>query len=248
MPSNGDKKLTRSQEAQRERRDYIAGCFFRGVSLRTVFRSTRDRFGVTDRTIQKDLHELGDQVQEQIDNPGTVQLEMLAAFERLKERANDPDLSASARNRADELICNILGTRSAKAWNTNLQVREARIKEANAQIAEVKAEMAQMTLKRMKSVDDDNWRTGFKGVLETIQTTGAVGLKDVMALASTYLSASATVGSADNGKILSMIRILMRCAIVDPNASSPDLAIIRLPEGMTGFPPSPDLGDELMEH
>ena len=47
--------------------------------------------------------------------------------------------------------------------------------------------------------------------------------------------------------MLTVVRMLFKIAIADPNANSPDLALVRLPEGMRIPSPEPDDGDDLME-
>ena len=231
--------------AKQDRQRFLIGLYRKGVPRNEIFRVMTGKFGVTPQTVRKDISKIGKEIENYLETGEAVQLETNACYERLKKRAQRDD---AVGNRADELILNLLGNRSAKRLDFALKQKELRLKEANARLAEAKADLAQKSLDdAVVSEKTNGWRSSISAQIKRINENGAVGVQDIVEILTEYLHASVHAGDGDNREMLTVVRMLFKIAIADPNANSPDLALVRLPEGMRIPAPEPDDGDDLLE-
>ena len=231
--------------AKQERQRFLATLYRKGLPRNEIFRVMIGKYGVTPQTVRKDISALGKELEKYLENEEAIQLEANACYERLKKRAQRED---SVGNRADELILNLLGNRSAKQLDFQLKQKELRLKEANAKLTEIKAELAQKALDDAAvSSNTNGWKASIAAQIRRINENGAVGVQDIVEILTEYLHGSVNAGEGDNREMLTVVRMLFKIAIADPNANSPDLALVRLPEGMRIPEPEPDDGDDLLE-
>tara|TARA_R110000744_G_scaffold220990_1_gene339992 strand:- start:211 stop:831 length:621 start_codon:yes stop_codon:yes gene_type:complete len=203
------------------------------------------KFQVTPQTVRKDISKIGKELERYLENEEAVQLEANGCYERLKKRAQRDD---SVGNRADELILNLLGNRSAKQLDFQLKQRELRLKDATAKLTEIKVELAQKALDASNvSSNTNGWKASVSNQIRRINENGAVGVQDIVEILTGYLHGSVNAGEGDNREMLTVVRMLFKIAIADPNANSPDMALVRLPDGMRIPAPEPDDGDDLLE-
>ena len=231
--------------AKQERHRFLIGLYRKGVPRHEIFRVMTGKFEVTPQTVRKDIAKIGKELENYLENSESIQMEMNGCYERLKKRAQRDD---AVGNRADELILNLLGNRSAKRLDFHLKQKELRLKDASARLAEVKADIAQKALDdAVVSEKTNGWRSSISAQIKRINENGAVGVQDIVEILTEYLHASVHAGDGDNREMLTVVRMLFKIAIADPNATSPDLALARLPEGRRIPAPEPDDGDDLLE-
>mgnify|MGYP003641866854 FL=1 len=230
---------------KQERQRFLTSLYRKGLPRNEIFRVMTAKFQVTPQTVRKDISKIGKELERYLENEEAVQLEANGCYERLKKRAQRDD---SVGNRADELILNLLGNRSAKQLDFQLKQRELRLKDATAKLTEIKVELAQKALDASNvSSNTNGWKASVSNQIRRINENGAVGVQDIVEILTGYLHGSVNAGEGDNREMLTVVRMLFKIAIADPNANSPDMALVRLPDGMRIPAPEPDDGDDLLE-
>jgi len=236
------------KEAQQERRRYLAQLYRKGIARGEIFRVMISKFDVTPQTVRSDIRALGLATERFLDNENSLQIEMQSCMDRLLSRSQRDD---SVGNRADELIMNVLGMRSAKKYEQGLRVEKARIEKARAELMEAKAELASIeTQKAIKSAKTDaRLTTEFTQMLNKVKGQRAVSVKDILNLTCLYLEAEIARGpDTDMKQVLSSLRHLTRISLVDPSSAGAEHQLFTLPEGMRyDTIPEPDDGDDLLE-
>jgi len=234
-------------DARAERQLFLAGLFRKGVARSDIYRVVTAKFGVTEQTVRKDISALGLAVRKYYEDEKTLDAEVGAAIDRLKKRAQRDD---STGNRADELLLNLYGMRSAKKYEMGLKVQKQRIEEARASLLELQAEQARVEVDRIKAgVDRDNRFTEtFQETIARIREQRAASVKDLLELTCLFLETEMAKGaSADTRQILSSLRHLTQISLSDPSSAGAEHQLFTLPEGMRwDSPPKPDEGDDLV--
>ena len=207
-----------------------------------------DKFKVSPQTIRSDIRALGLAAKRDSDNEEKIDLEMQACVQRLLSRAQRDD---NVGNRADELLMNAMGVRSAKRLKNELDDQKARIETARANILEAKAEIAALEAdKAIKSAASQaKLNKEFTDTLERIKRQRAVSVKDILSLTCLYVDAEIARGpDTDMRQVLASLRHLTRISLADPASAGAEHQLFALPEGMRfDVDPLPDEGDNLME-
>lgn len=229
-------------ERKMERRRYLASLYRKGIPRTEIYRQITGKFGVSAQTVRKDVTALGLSVQKFFETEAEMEAEIGAALDRLRSRAQRED---AVGNRADELILNLLGSRSMRGMQHTLRQTEARIKTAQARLLEAKADLARESAGRIQTIAEPNgWQTKFSTTLSQIAESGAIQVSEILGMITAYLSGN---HAGDGKQVLSMLRMMLEIATIDGGGGDPDSVRVVVPEGMRLVPPElDDDGDELM--
>jgi hypothetical protein len=202
------------------------------------------QFSVQSKTIRNDMRDIGNDAKAYLGEEYNLEMEIGAVMERLKERAQRDD---AVGNRADELLLNIYGNRSAQAMRRNLEARKLRLQEAQEELTREKAKLtrlqtmrAEIDLSRNSQAQDE-----FRVLLNQISEHGQVGFGDIVGMTSLLLRREIeSEAGPDIGRVTSFLNLLYRIAEANPPT---DLSGQHFQIPASLFEGSVvDLGDDLM--
>ncbi len=244
-PTNKGKKIdTRRAAIKSERLRFIAGLLRKGVPVAEVYRVITAKYGVHDRTAAKYLRELGKYAQGYLDDKGAIEAEICAAVDRLKKRSQRED---SVGNRADELLLNIYGNRSAKAMQLNLEAQKLRLQSAQEELTKERIRLTrfQAVKAEMEIARNTHAHEEFQNLLNQIADNGAVGFGDIVGMTTLLLRRELEAEHGpDVGRVTSFLNLLYRIAEANPPTELSNQHFL-IPANLFDKT-APDLGDELM--
>jgi len=203
-------------EAKAKRLQFMAGLFRKGLAITEIYRVMTGKFGVTEQTVRKDIKALGLASQRHMENDAEVAAEISGAVARLKTRARRED---GVGNRADEILLNLWGNRSARALQRNIDAQKLRL-----QIAQEELTKERSKLTRLQSVKAEielsrntHAQAEFKSLLDQISAQGAVAFGDIVAMTSMLLRRELEAEAGpDVGRVTSFLNLLYRIAEANP--------------------------------
>ena len=246
MPTK-KKKPDKRSVTKAKRQEHLAGLYRAGVPKNRIYAQMIAKFGVTIKTVRRDVHDLGNSAREYFETTAAVEAELGAAIERLKSRAADPDTPPNAANKADELLLNLLGTRSAKMLQKQIAYQTLKLKEAQEHLARERAEIAKQDreLREKQRQVDADYPGLLTGQISELAANGSVTYGDVLKLITVVAQAEMTkTGTPDSAKLATWLNMFFRLADVNPSTDL-DGQHFRIPEGLLS-PPPPDDGDNLL--
>lgn len=240
-------KIDKRKVGKAKRLEHLAGLYRAGVPKNKIYAQMIATFGVTIKTVRSDIRELGKSAREYFETTAAVEAELGAAIERLKARASDPDTPPNAANKADELLLNLLGTRSAKMLQKQIAYQTLKLKQAQEELARERAEITKLDreLRERKRQVDEDYTSMLKGHIAELAANGQVTYGDVLKLITVVAQAEMTkTGTPDSAKLATWLNMFFRLADVNP-ATDLDTQHFKIPEGLLD-PPPPDDGDNLL--
>jgi hypothetical protein len=234
----------RRTEEKDNRRHFMAGLFRKGIPISEIYRVMCGKFQVTEQTVRKDIKALGLASQRHLDNAASVAAEIEGAVSRLKARARRDD---SVGNRADEMLLNIWGNRSARVLQANLQAQKLRLQTAQedltlerTRLTRLQATKAELEMGRNGHAQDE-----FRALLDGVSNQGQVGFGDIVSMTTLLIKRELEAESGpDVGRVSSFLHLLYRIAEANPPTDLSGQHFL-IPENLFDSPPD-DQGDELL--
>ena len=229
-------------EAKQERQLFLSGLLRKGLPLGQVYRVMCGKFSVTPQTVRKDIKEIGATARKFLEDENNLEAEIAAVVDRLKKRAQRED---SVGNRADEILSSLLTGYSVRAAQRAALDVESRLKEANARLAESKAEAARHEADRdRKWSRDANKR--INAITRSIIERGAASISDMVELVGLIIQRQLKNPDSNNVHLMQSLRLLSTISLSDPSAMAADQQLFKVPEGLLKLDIKPDSGDEIL--
>tara|TARA_R110002074_G_scaffold124394_5_gene260838 strand:- start:220 stop:978 length:759 start_codon:yes stop_codon:yes gene_type:complete len=239
----------KATQTKAERLDYLARLYREGNTIRSIYKIMISKYNITPRTVRVYMSELGKEFAQYIEDEESVDLEMSAIIDRLRDRA--VNAQGSVANRADELLLNLMGVRQLKPYKKSLDDQKLRIETARAQLAEAQAQIATIeAAKAIKAADrESRWGDQFLDMLGRIKENRSASVKDVLHLTCLFLEHEIAKGpDANMRQVLSTLRHLTKISMVDPSGMGAEHQLFTLPDGMSlEIAPEADEGDNLID-
>jgi len=243
-PKRGVKPQTLKRQ---ERHRFLAGLYRKGIPIGELYRVMTGKFEVTPQTVRKDIRELGLKARAYMENDEAIEVEVGAAVERLKVRAQRDDATG---NKADELLLNLFGMRSTRELQKNLMAQALRLRESQADLTCARAEIESIRLeqeaRRAQSFEVQDQR--LDELTESLASSGTVTFQELVKMVTQLLRRQLAHPGDNLVHVMQSLRMLRDLALADPAARGVEDQLFRVPEGLVlDLPLVADDGDDLVD-
>ncbi len=200
------------------------------------------KFSITPQTVRKDIKEVGATARKFLEDENNLEAEIAAVVDRLKKRAQRED---SVGNRADEILSSLLTGYSVRAAQRAALEVEGRLKEANARLAESKADAATIEAARDQKWSRDATKR-INAITRSIIERGATSIGDMVELVGLIIQRQLKNPESNNIHLMQSLRLLSTISLSDPSAMAAEQQLFKVPEGLIGLEMQSDPGDEIL--
>lgn len=206
----------RRTEEKHKRLQFMAGLFRKGIPISEIYRVMTGKFEITEQTVRKDIKALGLASQRHMENEDGVAAEIAGAVDRLKARARRDD---GVGNRADEILLNLWGNRSARVLQRHLEAQKLKLQKAQEELTleRVRLTKLQSMKAELELSRNSHAQSEFKDLLDQITNQGQVGFGDIVSMTSLLLRRELeSEHGPDVGRVTSFLNLLYKIAEANP--------------------------------